>query len=95
MTNMSNLIELDSNTGCTLNYLEDMEGAVMLLDDLIAEMKDCPEAAASYVAKGIITKKLLAINAALRSCLKDSQSEINSAHKIVQKLVDIDRGVKK
>ncbi|WP_117170596.1 hypothetical protein [Paraliobacillus sediminis] len=90
-TNMSQLIELDCNTGCTLNSLTEMEGALMLLDDLVADMKDHPEAAASYVAEGIITKKLSAINLALKTCLYDSQKEINSAHKIVQQLVDNDR----
>lgn len=86
MTNMTKLIDLECNTGCTLDSLTDMEGATMMFDDLLSEMRENPEVAASYVAEGVITKKLLAINSMLKSSISDSQKEITSAHKIVQEL---------
>ncbi|WP_112181643.1 hypothetical protein [Paraliobacillus zengyii] len=91
-TNMSQLIELDCNTGCTLDSLTEMEGAIHLFDDLLGDMRESPEAAASFFAEGIITKKLAAINSMLKNSISDSRKEITSAHKIAQELFDNDRG---
>ncbi|WP_153464804.1 hypothetical protein [Sediminibacillus terrae] len=86
MTSMSTLIELDSNAGCTLNNLSDMKGALMLLDNLIEDMEDNPEVAASYLAEGIISKKLSAIRVVFRSCLEDSQDEMVTAQRHIRQL---------
>lgn len=84
MTQFSLALDLEGNTGITLDNLDSMEGSLILFHRTIEEMRDHPKIAVAYVENGVITKQLLAIHQVLMSLHGEILEEMLEASKTIQ-----------